>query len=507
MAPGETPAGLPPDVHRIASGRRRAGLLLLALGTGFGVMVVEIAGARVMAPAFGLSAVPWTAVIGVILAALALGNWVGGRWADRGRPTVGWLLAGAGLSALLPLLGTGIPWWAVERLGFIPGALGTAVALFAPAVFFLGTVTPALVRADTVTVTSVGRRAGDVGAAATVGSIAGTFMTGFVLLPAFSLPLLLGLTAAAFLGLAAVAAAVLGRGPAGEILLVGAVAAVALGVGGWPEEPDLLHREETLYASIRVTDREWEDGRLVRELWQNGGSSSAEVVSSGAPAHPYAVEVQALLEPVMDRVDSVLVLGGAALSLPVALKRRQAAVAVDVVELDPAVTRLAQGYFAFGTRAEWPGLRVMHEDARLFLSRSTARYDVIVLDVFDHLLTVPWTLVTVEALAAMRALLTPDGFLVVNVLTPLDGRGVGFLQRFLATVDAVFPAARAYPVTLDVPAGATRNVLVVAGAAGALPPVDRPGVGWEPAGRPLTDAYAPVEYLQGKVFWEGLTWR
>ena len=68
--------------------------------------------------------------------------------------------------------------------------------------------------------------------------------------------------------------------------------------------------------------------------------------------------------------------------------------------------------------------------------------DVIVLDVFDHLLTVPWTLVTVEALAAMRALLTPDGFLVLNVLTPLDGRGVGFLQRFLATVEAVFPAAR-----------------------------------------------------------------
>lgn len=77
-------AALPPDVHCILSRLRRAGLLVLALGTGFGVMVVELAGGRVMAPAFGLSAVPWTAVIGVILAALAAGNWFGGYWGDRG---------------------------------------------------------------------------------------------------------------------------------------------------------------------------------------------------------------------------------------------------------------------------------------------------------------------------------------------------------------------------------------------------------------------------------------
>ena len=512
---GAGPAALPPDVHRIASWRGRAGLLVLALGTGFVVMVVEIAGARLMAPAFGLSAVPWTAVIGVILGALALGNWVGGRLADLGRPSVAWLLAGAGVVALLPVIGARVPFWAVERLGFIPGALATAAVLFAPALFFLGTVTPALVRADTAVVTSVGRRAGDVGAAATVGSIAGTFATGFVLLPAFPLPLLLGLTAAGFLGLAALAGVVLDRDerrrgarPASELLVLACAASVALGAGGWPEDLALLHREETLYASVRVTEREWTDGRRVRELWQNGGSSSAEEVDTGKPAHPYATAIEALLESVVERVDSVLVLGGAALTLPVALARSRPELSVDVGELDPAVTWLARAWFAYGLRAEWPAIRVTHEDARVFLRRNEGRYDVVLVDVFDHLLTVPWTMVTVEALTAIRERLAPAGFVIVNVLTPLDGSGVGFLQRFLATAQQVLPVVRAYPVETDVAPGATRDVVLVAAAsAGALPRVAWPEVGWGPAGRPLIDAHAPVEYLQAKVFWEGLAWR
>jgi spermidine synthase len=244
----------------------------------------------------------------------------------------------------------------------------------------------------------------------------------------------------------------------------------------------------------------------VRQLWQNGGSSSAENVATGFPTHPYTTTFRRLLEPVIERVDSVLVLGGAALSLPVALATVHPHLTVDVVELDPVVTRLAREYFAYGSR-EWPQIRVAHGDARLFLRRSEARYDVILVVVFDNLITVPWTMVTVEALTAMRERLAPAGFVVINMLTPLEGSGVEFLERLLATADQVFSAVRAYPVTMAVAPGATRNVLLVLAASpDALPPLDWPTVGRGPAGRPLTDAHAPVEYLQAKVFWEGLSW-
>ena len=147
-----------------------------------------------------------------------------------------------------------------------------------------------------------------------------------------------------------------------------------------------------------------------------------------------------------------------------------------------------------------------HEDARLFLRRASARYDVILVDVFDHLATVPWTMVTVEALASMRARLAPGGMIVVNLLTPLEEDRAAFFRRLLPTVEAVFPAVRAYPVTTDAPPEATRNVVVVAADEDSLPRVDWEQTKWGPEGSPMTDAHAPVEYLQSKIFWNELRW-
>ena len=168
------------------------------------------------------------------------------------------------------------------------------------------------------------------------------------LLPLLPLPLLLGLTATGFVALAGLAGAVFGGGPTRKLLAGIAAVAVMLSASGTGGTPGLLHREETLYGSVRVTEREWRDGRTVRELWQNGGSSSAEDVATGSPAHPYATAVGLLMEPVIERGDSVLVLGSGALSFPVALTCQQPQLTVDVVELDPAVTRLARDYFAYG---------------------------------------------------------------------------------------------------------------------------------------------------------------
>ncbi|MGD2069621.1 MAG: fused MFS/spermidine synthase [Gemmatimonadota bacterium] len=483
-------------------------LYLLAFGSGFAVMAIEIAGARVMAPTYGLSAVPWTAVIGIILAALAAGNHVGGRWADGGGPALGWILGAAGLTATLPVVLAGLPSRALEGLGFLPGAVASAAALFAPPVFALGTVMPYLVRLATTDVTDVGRRAGDVGAAATVGSILGTFVTGFVLLPAFPLPALLAGTGAALLLMAALAGVLLGRGPAppGPILL--AVGVAAVGLAGPAAAPGLLHREETVHASIQVTERTWSDGRLVREMWQNGGSSSAEYVDTGRPAHPYAALSLEAMGTLGTRPDSILVLGGAALTLPVALEAWRPGLRIDVVELDPAATRLARRYFAYGSLGEDTGIRVVHGDARRWLRSSGGRYDVVYLDVFDNLVTVPWNLVTVEALELVRARLSPRGVVMANVLSPTAGPSAEFLRRLLSTFRTVFPAVRAWPVVPGGDPAATGNVLLVAGrTADALPDLVRDPVDTPSSGPPFTDAHAPVEYLQARVFLGGLRWR
>ncbi|MDZ7780944.1 MAG: fused MFS/spermidine synthase [Gemmatimonadota bacterium] len=501
---GRSPVGTTSDGGRRTL--RRLGLFVLAFASGFAVLTIEIAGARMIAPVFGLSAVPWTAVIGVILAALAVGSHLGGRLADRGTVPLALILTLAGVTAVLPVLGGEVPWVARDVLGFIPGAVASAVLLFAPSVLCLGAVVPFLVQADTESLGTVGRRAGDLSAAATAGSIAGSFATGFVLLPLVPLPTLMAVTAVMLFVMAALAGRLLvGRVSDGSLVM----AALAVGAVTWISDrpaDSVVHREQTLYASVQVTERPWADGRRVRELWQNGGSSSAEYVDDGRPAHPYATASLDLLDDVLARAGSVLVLGGAALTLPVAFLERHPDLAVDVVEIDPAVTRIARTHFAAG-KLPPDAMRVVHEDARVYLRATDRRYDVVYMDVFDHLLTVPWTMVTREAFAGMAARLEPGGLFVANVLSPLDGPGAAFLRRLRATLEDVFGETRFFLVTPEEDRRVTQNVIVVAGADEATLPAWSGEKASVPArGRAFTDEWAPVEYLQARVFMQGLGW-
>ncbi len=499
MIDEKTSVHRPVDGESRPTGTRRVGLFMLAFGSGFAILTIEIAGARVIAPAFGLSAVPWTAVIGVILAAIAMGSHIGGRLADTGTVPLSTVLTAAAFAAGLPILGAELPSVAFSLLGFIAGSVASAVVLFAPAVLCLGAVVPYLIQADTDSLGSVGRRAGDVGAAATTGSIAGAFVTGFVLLPVFPLPMLLGITAAGLLVMAAASGRILGNRTRAGPAALGAVALVSLGLAASRLPDEMLYRKQTLYASVEVIESV-RGGRSVRQLRQNGGSSSAEYTDTWDPAHDYVDASGLIFEPIIDRVESMLVLGGAALSLPAAFSRWRPKMQIDVVEIDPVVTELASKYFAYG-RSEYPNISVWHEDARLFLRSTDTQYDLVYLDVFDHLLSIPWTVVTVEALTEMANTLEPEGILAANLLGPLDGPGVAFLERCQSTVAKVFPSYVVYRVQPDRNLAMVQNLLVVASRdPEALPLTDWPIAQTRASGRPLTDGWAPVEYLQAKVF-------
>ncbi len=169
-------------------------------------MSLEIAGSRFLAPHFGNSVFVWGSLITVFLTALSLGYWVGGIAADRGpsfRRLTGLCAVVGFLIGLIPWIGHPLCEKLVES-GFAEqaGPMAATLILFLPPSFLLGMLSPYAIRLASKNVESVGRAAGRLYAVSTMGSIVGTLVTTFVLVPHMGVAWILKTNAAVMLGFA-----------------------------------------------------------------------------------------------------------------------------------------------------------------------------------------------------------------------------------------------------------------------------------------------------------------
>ncbi|MDR0466032.1 MAG: fused MFS/spermidine synthase, partial [Deltaproteobacteria bacterium] len=239
------------------------------------VMVLEMVGARLMAPHVGTSSIVWTSLIGVVLAFLAIGAWLGGRLADKklSTRTLAAILAGAGLGATLtallhPLLAERVMESAPNMyLGAVFGAL----LHFAAPALPLGMVPPYIVLLSLANLASSGATVGRLYALSTAGSIVGAFLGGLVLISYFSsTDILFG--SAAVCGLLSLLTCAKKNMPGILALLCG----VAAGFGSasynaWQTRQGALPTLETPYSSIRVFEGFTDGGRRVRLIQTDPG--------------------------------------------------------------------------------------------------------------------------------------------------------------------------------------------------------------------------------------------
>lgn len=134
--------------------------------------------------------------------------------------------------------------------------------------------------------------------------------------------------------------------------------------------------------------------------------------------------------------------------------------ALDVVEIDPRTTALAEQYFHLN-RLD-PRLRIFHEDGRTYLNRSKDTYDIIYLDAFQSFYGVPWQLTTIEAAKEILRILNDNGVVVANVPAALEGEFSKFFQAEFKTYQAVFPEVRAYAVSSPDQKSKVQNIILVA---------------------------------------------
>jgi spermidine synthase len=466
---------------------------------GAALLGLEIAASRVLAPYFGNSLYVWGALIGVVLAGLSTGYWIGGAIADR-YPTPRLLVAMLAAASLLVLAIPFVDDWVLDHLvEWDPGPrlnpLLATIFLFGAQSVILGTVSPIAVRLKAHSLDELGRTAGRLFAISTAGSIAGTFATAFWLIPELGTDQVLASAALALMLAAAAVALVERLLLAGAVALalavatLGAVVSLAPDKGGtvagsqlqnWspvyrqqrdeeriggPEDSQsgytILHTKDSQYHRIAVVEDD--DSRYLRfdSSFQSGMYKD----------DPYRTRFEYsdyLQLPLAYRPDTrrILYVGLGGGSAPKRTWRDFPATRIDVVELDPEVVDVAYEYFAVPRD---PRLRVEVEDGRRFLAANDGPWDAIVIDAF-YSDSIPFHLATREFLELARSRLAPGGVVSTNIIGAVRGADSRLFRSMLRTYRAVFPTVAIHPVLSKGERDLTgiRNVILVAGD-GAAP--------------------------------------
>ena len=434
-------------------------LRLVVFGSGAVLMGLEIVGSRVIAPFFGSSVFVWGGLISIFLAALSLGYYLGATMADRWpRATVlATLLGLAGVTILvLPLIARPVlMWFDAWDLGPRLNPLLASVTLFALPSVLMGTTSPFAIKLVARDLATVGTSAGVLYALSTAGSIAGTIGTAFFLVPTLgvrAILYLLGLTLLALTGLLLMREAGSSRASIVAALLIALLTAPAKAAPIALPSSRVIYERDSAYHQISVL----EDG-LNRYLRFNrsfqGGMVIRDPFESPFLYTSYA-HLARVFHPTLQRV---LLIGLGAGTIPKRFTRDYPDVTVDSVELDPAVVEVAKRFFEVKEDVRH---RIAVADGRVFLRRSEARYDVIILDAY-FAEGIPFHLATKEFLELVRDHLAPGGIVVSNIIGAMEGSNSTLFRALYKTYASVFPGLYAFPTAFGLARNPTETRTII----------------------------------------------
>ena len=411
--------------------------------TGAAVMILELLGTRIIGPFYGVSLYVWSSLIAVTLIALALGYFLGGLIADR-FPSVRLahiILSSAVTTVIIPFL-AGPILRATDSFGLRAGAFASALLLFTLPLTALAMVGPYVIKRATRDLSGVGTAAGSVYAISTVGSVAGTLLLGFFLLPMFgtraiifSLSLLLGLLAI-LVAWHETRSASRRRTILPIVVAMVIVAAVAMSGLATARKPipgfTVQSEAESLYGWVRVVDDAQRGYRLML--------SDASVISAVDLKQDRSVlgyqQILGLLPLIRPEASQALLIGLGGGHVARDLKSK--GITTDTIEIDPVVADAAQRFFHFEPTGQF-----LVGDARYEIGRLTDRYDFIIHDCFTGG-SEPTHLLSREMLSELRALLNNRGVLALNYVGFTGGEGSDAVAAVHRTLKILFPHLRVF---------------------------------------------------------------
>ena len=410
--------------------------LISSFIAGFALMTVELTASRVVAPYVGSSVYTWTSVIGVILLGLSLGYYLGGFFADK-YIQKNWIWISYFFSAvsvaIVPSVAPLSKFLANSNLPLplmIP--LITLLLFFLPSIF-LGSISPIILKQYAVSFEKIAVSAGTLSALWSVGSIIGTFATGFLFIgyigsaaTLFSISFLLGLNGLFFC-----------RSKFQTVLSV-IIVVVSIYFLFFPLNlsragANTLYSKESDYYQIKVVDGSFGEVNDARILFLDFDSHSIESASKNfIGTYP---DIYPIFSVFNKNPKNIFVIGGGAYSLPKYLSGYYKNSDVTVAEIDPKVKEIAEKYFNLGDYK----INSKIGDGRILLRKNDSQYDLIFEDAFNSFVSLPWHLTTKEFAQEARLKLSKGGIYAVNFISSTKGEESLFFQSMLKTFREVFP--------------------------------------------------------------------
>lgn len=415
-------------------------LLLTSFVAGFSIMTVEFASARIITPFIGASVFTWTSVIGVILFGLSIGSYIGGYIIDKykNESILSFFLFLSSFSVVaVPFLVNKSPYFISLNLSILNTAMLISFILFFVPSLFLGLLYPAILKLYSRDMENLGKQYGVVSVFFTFGSILGTFLTGFYFIGKigssntfFAVSVILFTFAVLFL--------LINKHSSKHIIIIFiATIFLLLTIFGFnwiknrSSDGNVVFSKETDYYKIKVVDRflNFSNNRI---LFLDFDSHSIE--SKNGEDLPIYTNIYPIFSVFNEKIKDIFVIGGGSYSIAKNFSKFYVNSEILVSELDPEVTRTAENFFNL---RQYP-VNTVSEDGRVYLQKTSKKYDLIFGDAYNSFISVPWHLSTFEFNELAKSHLKESGIYAVNFISSLSGENADFFKSMINTFKKTF---------------------------------------------------------------------
>ena len=425
-------------------------------------MVLELVAARILSPYVGSSNLIWTTIIGIMLTSMSIGYWLGGKIADK-RPDINllsfFILIGAFFTSIIPILETALvkPLSEVMNELVIIAIICSTIVFGIPS-FILAMVSPFAVKLEDKNHEEIGKTSGKISSLSTIGSIVGTFVAGFLLIPNLGVRTLILIITITLIILSFV---MFNKKNVKYSICMFLCLLTLIGLNYYGKvlfdknNPDIIKDVDSEYSRIWI--KNIPVGEISYKTMEVDTGLESYINKDTNEMGARYLYYYDLFDYYNKDAKSTLMIGGAAYTYPTYYLNKYQEKTIDVAEIDEKMTELA--IEEFDLDIENPRIKIYHQDGRSFLNNTKNKYDTILIDAFKGL-NAPFELTTYEALTKAKNALNDNGMVITNIISSLEGEDEEFIKYEYATYKAVFDDVKLFKVR-DIEKTESQNLILI----------------------------------------------